>query len=378
MRRAVAVALAGVGLVLLALTFESAILFVPGLALILVGALVPVWIGLAWRSCRVRRWLDAERVVEDQPVEATIQVSCGRLGLPGCRIDDPLPGGPLTLRVPPSPSRRRVVELRVVARFPRRGRRVLSPPRMQLEDPLGIVALERAGGDDRQELLVLPRTARVQVLGAGAGQPLETVGGSPAAEPLAAIEVDGLRAYRVGSPASRIHWPALARGAGLLERRLRADAGYGPLVVLDGRWTRTGPAAAMDQAVRAAASLTVELARRGGCELLLPGERRAAGIEPDLGAWPSAHARLALVDGGPDAPAPALGPRPGRVFYVAAEAGRLPPAGLRGKGQGCLLVLPESAAVGLRGRPVLQVSGCVGFWLGEVRASEQRVRGRAA
>ena len=54
-------------------------------------------------------------------------------------------------------------------------------------------------------------------------------------EPLAAVDIDGLRPYRPGTPASRIHWAALARGAGLLERRLRADGDTRPLVVLDAR-----------------------------------------------------------------------------------------------------------------------------------------------
>ena len=91
----------------------------------------------------------------------------------------------------------------------------------------------------------------------------------------AAVDMDGLRPYRVGTPASRIHWPAVARGHGLIERRLQADGDSRPLVVLDARLP--GPDAQselLDAAVRAAASLVLELARRGGCGLLLPGEQR--------------------------------------------------------------------------------------------------------
>ena len=51
-------------------------------------------------------------------------------------------------------------------------------------------------------------------------------------------------------------------------------------------------------AVRAAASLCVHLARKDGCAILLPGERRPIEIGHDLGAWPAVHARLALVRGG--------------------------------------------------------------------------------
>ncbi len=53
--------------------------------------------------------------------------------------------------------------------------------------------------------------------------------------------------------------------------------------------------------MRAAASLCVELARSGGCDLLVPGERRPLPIDPALRAWPEAHVRIAVSD-------PAAGP----------------------------------------------------------------------
>ena len=115
-----------------------------------------------------------------------------------------------------------------------------------------------------------------------------------AADALAAVDLDGLVPYRPGTSAARIHWPALARGAGLIERQLRAEADSRPLVVLDPR--APADSEALDAAVRAAASLVLEHARGGGCGLLLPGDRRPSTIEPDLVAWPSAHARLAVVE----------------------------------------------------------------------------------
>jgi len=139
----------------------------------------------------------------------------------------------------------------------------------------------------------------------------------------AATQLDGLRPYRVGAPASRIHWPALARGAGLIERRLRADGDARPLIVLDARLPGAGPGTQLlDAAVRAAASLTLALARSGGCGLLLPGEQRPTPIDAELTAWPAAYARLAVVDGA-GARAPALGPSTGRIgplVYVAVRA----------------------------------------------------------
>ena len=115
------------------------------------------------------------------------------------------------------------------------------------------------------------------------------------------FEVDGLRAYRPGSPASRIHWPAVARTGELIERRLVAGADAAPLVVLDA--ARPTSSAALDAIVRAAASLCVHLAGTGGCAALLPSDRRATEIEPDLRGWPQVHARLAMVEAGSASPA---------------------------------------------------------------------------
>ena len=124
-----------------------------------------------------------------------------------------------------------------------------------------------------------------------------------------------------------------------MERKLISETDSRPLVVLDPR----APASpeALDAAVRAAASLTVHFARRGGGALLLPGDRRATLVEPDLLGWPQAHVRLALMD---ERTGPALAAaqnRRGLVAYVAArvvdrapararpDAGRLPHRGPR-------------------------------------------------
>ena len=374
--RAVAIGLGGLALILVALTFESAILFVPGVALVLICAIAPAWVTLAARTAALSRTVHGDRVLEQQPLEATIEIAHGRLGLPGAEILDPLAGGPVPLRVSAVHVRGARVELRVVVRFDRRGRRTLWAPRMQLQDPLGLVALEREGEGAGQEVLVLPRIERPRSpVGYGAHHP-RFDGGGRAAETLAAIEVDGLQPYRRGTPASRIHWLALARGQGLLERRLRAEGAVVPLVVLDARCPE--PDERLDRAVRAAASLAHFLARRRGCELLLPGERRATQIERDLGAWPAVHARLALVEGGPTAPTPALTPRHQTVFYVAADARwGAPWPGAPSLHSG-VLVLPSELAAGIRQPPIVEVAGCLGFAIGEVRAPRSDLRRRAA
>lgn len=362
MRAAAAVAVSGVALILVALTFETATLFVPGVALVLIAAAVPAWIAVCARGANLRRTLLGERVVEGQPLEATIELRHGRLGVPGCEIVDPLAGHPLALRIAPVHLRAAVTELRIVARFERRGRRSLAAPTLRLQDPLGLVTIELTGRGEAQEVLVLPRIERPRSLRGHPSVGPRFGASTPSFEPLAAVEIDGLRAYQQGTPASRIHWPALARGAGLLERRLRADGGTGPLVVLDARCAH--PDEQLDQAVRAAASLIHALARQGGCELLLPGDRRTTNVEPDLGAWPAAHARLALVEGGPDSPIQAVPPRPGSIFYVAADPAFGPLRHRLRPPQNMVIVVPAERAGQLHGQPILEVAGCVGVPVG--------------
>ena len=141
---------------------------------------------------------------------------------------------------------------------------------------------------DPGELLVLPRIEPVVAAGGGAGGTRASVlagleSGTAVSQVDARaieLEVDGLRAYRDGSPASRIHWPAFARTGELIERRLVAGADAAPLVVLDA--TRPESPEALDAAVRAAGSLCWHLARRGGCGMLLPDDRRPTEVESDL------------------------------------------------------------------------------------------------
>ena len=84
----------------------------------------------------------------------------------------------------------------------------------------------------------------------------------------AETEIDGLRPWREGSPASRIHWQSFARGAGLMERKLISEADSRPLVVIDPR-APTSPEA-LDAAVRAAGSLAVHFARRPAARCCCP------------------------------------------------------------------------------------------------------------
>ena len=101
----------------------------------------------------------------------------------------------------------------------------------------------------------------------------------------AETEIDGLRPWREGSPASRIHWPSFARGAGLMERKLISEADSRPLVVLDPR-APTSPEA-LDAAVRAAALARRPLRQaRPAARCCCPATAARTSIEHDLLAWP--------------------------------------------------------------------------------------------
>jgi uncharacterized protein (DUF58 family) len=365
LRRAAGVAAAGLLLTLAAFMFNTGPLFVAGFAFLLIGLLTPAWVWASARSARVTRRLMAERVVEGEPVEAMIEVRRGRLGLPGGEVIDPLAGTAVSLSRPLSLiAGGAKAEVRVVARFARRGLRRLEPPVLVVSDMLGLASSRRAGAGATAELLVLPRTEPVRWSARERAHRADGADARPADEPLAAVDIDGLRPYRPGTSASRIHWAALARGAGLLERRLRADGETRPLIVLDARCG--GPPEQLDAAVRAAASLALALARRGGCRMLLPGERRAVALEADLLNWPGLHARLAMVEGGPQTRPPVLGAgaKLGPVLYVAAQPLERLPAALAGPGGSyCVIVLPEEVAPRQLGAPNFEVAGCRGYAL---------------
>ena len=122
MRRAAAVVVAGLALILVALMFEAAPLFVPGVAITLLGVVAPVWVVLAARGASIERTLDTERVIEEEPIEATIEVRRGPWGLPGGAVLDPIVGEPVSIRRSMSiVSGASSASVRIIASFPRRG-----------------------------------------------------------------------------------------------------------------------------------------------------------------------------------------------------------------------------------------------------------------
>jgi uncharacterized protein (DUF58 family) len=341
---------AALGLLLLAVagTFDAEPLYVTGAALLLLGAGALAWIGIGGYGAKLVREIPGRSIVEEQPLHVKLHARSGKLPLPPGWIDEPLLPEPLRL-----PAGRREARVRIEVTFGRRGRRRLPPPALILRDPFGL-AQKVIAGPATDEILVLPRIFPVNLTaGGGDATPAHARASLLAA---AETELDGLRPWREGSPASRIHWQTFARAGVLMERKLISEADSRPLVVLDPR----APASpdALDAAVRAAGSLAVHFARKTGCSLLLPGDRRASVIEHDLLAWPSLHVRLALLDDHTGPSLAAAQNRRGLVVYVAARPVDRAPRGLGRTPGGCLIVVPGTMA---NRRAVLEVAGCHGY-----------------
>ena len=184
-------------------------------------------------------------------------------------------------------------------------------------------------------VLVLPRIEPVRRAGGGAGdasrdpaQRYRRASSGRAEDASTDPELDGLRPYRQGSPASRIYWPALARGDELLERRLEPAGGSGPLVVLDASGDPEAEEQ-LDRAVRATASICRRLAELGGCELLLAAGRTAPGnrcAARDHGMRRTLHSPSSTTHGAPSVGELAPG---SSVIWVCGARSRPAPAGER-------------------------------------------------
>lgn len=371
MARTIATALLGIGLCLVGAAFDSASLYLPGVAIVLVAAACASWVALAARGARVWRAELPATVVEGEPFRVRVEADLGPLGAPGGELSDPS----LDRARPLAGARR--IRLDGTATLPRRGRARLAPSELTVRDPLGVAARQvRAAAGP--ELLVLPRIEPIATVSPGADAGAGGFAGLAAAAAQSAagrdgnadgLDLDGLRPYREGTPATRIHWATLARRGVMMERRFTAAGASAPLIVLDAAAPADGDA--LDAAVRAAASLCVALARAGGVALLLPGDRRPIELDRHLSAWPTLHKRLALVEAGARPSLAGLGSRSGALLWVTG--GRVP------------AVPPELAQLPLRPRylvapqlPVglaaeLEVAGCRGAALDRRRQSRSAV-----
>jgi uncharacterized protein (DUF58 family) len=354
MRRARATGLLAIAFGLAAALFDTEPLWVPATTLALLAAGSAAWVGLGARGLRLTRTLGARRVMEDEPVTITLDVTAGRLGLPPSVVADDLLPAPVALRTGAQGG-----SVRIEARFGRRGRRVLALPRVLVGDPLGLATREVSArpspADD--ELLVLPRLEPL-VAAAGGGEATRVARRGRLAVG-AETELDGIRPLRDGTPASRIFWPAVARGADAQERFLATASESRPLIVLDPRTPNSEED--LDAAVRAAASLARALAVAGGCSVLLPGDRRPSDLGETLAGWAQLHARLALVGSAVGPSLSSVAQRRGPVVFVSARMRARMPQAL-GPAHGAQRVLVVPGTLSSR-HPRFTVAGCNGYVL---------------
>jgi uncharacterized protein (DUF58 family) len=337
------------------------VLVLPGVALILLTAGCATWVRLAALGVTARRAGLPARVSEGERFEIVIDGISGWLPLLA-RVEDPAAAAPRRLRVvrPRSP-----FTVRLEGALPRRGRHQLGAPALVLADPLGIADAAVPAGDPAS-ILVLPR---IEPLGGhadergpaigrrrgGLGELTAAAGRESPSDP----EVDGIRPYRPGTKATRIYWPALARGAGLAERHIAAAGDAAPLVALDP--SRAASDDDLDRAVRAAASLVAHLVRLGGCGLLIGGTPRRITVGRDPRELTGALAALALVEATDRPPRLAPGDLRSNVIWVAASPAPAPAGVARG-----FVVVPRQ----LPGVPVtFTVAGCSGHALARGEAA---------
>ena len=272
-----------------------------------------------------------------------------RVPPPGGELNDPVLPAPVAV----GPRWRGELSGRCPAERPR-------PPPARAGAARGARPARAAGGGGRERRAGRPAGAaadRAGIVaggrGAGGARPSSLAGleDGAAASRLDAraieLEVDGLRAYREGSPASRIHWPAVARTGELIERRLIAGADAAPLVVLDA----TSPAerrGARRRRARGRLALRPPR-RRGRLRGAAPG-RSPADRDRARPAHLAAGARAARPGRARRRRAPAISRtiRSGAVFWVTAAARPALPQALRAGGPGPRYLVAPAAAGGHR------------------------------
>ena len=349
------VAILAAALLAAGLAFDSLTMLICGSALGVLAVAAAGWVSASERGMRLERLPGPGRMTEDEVFPLRVRVKRGPVPLPPAELVDPLLAKPL----PVGPRGPTVVS--VAAPAPRRGRHLLAPSRLVLADPVGLYRREvESGATD--ELLVLPRIEAVRLSGGTAGRDegwlagLDHGGDAAGLEGGAVdLEMDGLRPYRPGSPASRIHWRTVARTGEMYERRFVAGADAAPLIALDAS-EPAGPEE-LECAVRAAASLCFHLARRGGCAILVSERLSPSLVDPRLRTWPDVHVRLALVEAGDPAPRPRHGRGRIATFWVTASDAASGARAAAGRLPGSYVVSPVPYA----GAPVsFTVAGCSG------------------
>jgi uncharacterized protein (DUF58 family) len=283
----------------LAASLASLALFAVAIGLVLLTAAAGMAVALAGMRVTVARTISAREVQQDASIRLRFSVQ-GPTYLPvRLEIEDHW-GGWVAID-----DRDASLELCVG----RRGAHLLAPSRLRLRDGLGIFERRLLAGR-AEPLLILP-TPQLRA-------PLHAWASAMDADP----EPHGLQPYTPGSPLARIHWPALARGAGLQVRHFAPSPSGRPLVVVD---TAGAPSSqALDWAVRTAAGYILTFARNGGCRVLLPGDANETSVTGVDAEWRAMHRRLAVLEDSAPSRSQTLVVRGLHVHAAAAPAGLTP------------------------------------------------------
>ena len=237
------------------------------------------------------------RIVEGDAIRFASSSGAGWSPPPGGELDDPLLDHPVGVG---AVAARAGVELTCGCRGGAGS--TLDGGTWTIRDPLGLaLAPGRGAGRRRAARAPADRARRgrgVRRRGARQRPRRRGRGGRRRASARRArseFEVDGLRPYREGSPASRIHWPARRAQ----RRDVRAADGRGS----GGRrrWSSSTPSAPTTRrrstapsARRRRSASTSRRPRAARCCCPATGRRRA---RPRLRGWPALHAQFAVVDG---------------------------------------------------------------------------------
>ena len=202
----------------------------------------------------------------------------------------------------------------------------LAPARLVVRDPLGPLAARgwtlptplraRRAAADRSGAL-----GRARARSRAGSRRARATRATPSRGGAARAPVRGRRPAALPRRQPRVAHPL----AGGRAHRRDDRAAAGRRAASRGRWwssiraaLRTPTRASARCAPRA--SLCVELARSGGCDLLLPGARRPLAIDPALRSWPEAHVKIAVSN--PERGPAMLPPLTGSaVLWVTAGQG---------------------------------------------------------
>ncbi|WP_238993503.1 DUF58 domain-containing protein [Nocardioides caldifontis] len=198
------------------------------------------------------------------------------------------------------PRWRRTVEYRVRSEV--RGRYLLGPMTVRVDDPFGLVELRRTFQSTTPLVVTPPVTVLPPIplaglwAGTGDNRPRDFAGGS--------AEDVTVREYRRGDDLRRVHWRSSAHAGELMVRREEQPWQSRATVFVDNRrhvHRGSGPGSSLEYAVAFAASVCLHLAQRGFQVRLVTaasaggGDQAHAGGTPDH-AW---HQHAAVADAGP-------------------------------------------------------------------------------